>query len=336
MKKILQRTFLGVLALIIVSVSIAVAVRNNANKPVTSSIVTDAAGSTYRVHIEKDTTYAVVTDENGDIWGADFDGNTVDLTGTRVNLNEKYNSEDIPTQFTGEHVDYTVDPNAYLDNPNPKPDNQPQQGGSENQGNENEGQIPPEVPDNGLEAYRIQKYQDVITGGTYLMTVTMIENGVQEEPITMAVKNGNVYISMNVDDMSAQMIYKAENDTMYMLLDFIKKYCEVPEDMMGGEMNMAAIATDFNVGKINEVSVEETELNGNKVICESYIADDGSEFRYYFDQNDMLVRRDKFSPNGNTDMMLFSQLTTDVDDSLFEIPKGYGYLNISWLLSMAQ
>lgn len=334
MKKILQRTFLGILALIIVSVAVIVAVSNNANKPETSSVVTDAAGSTYRVHIEKDTTYAVVTDENGNIWGADFDGNTVDLTGTRVNLNESYSAEDIPTQFTGEHVDYTIDPNDYFDTPSPQPDNQIQSGDSGAQGNE--GNVPSEQPDNGPQAYRIQKYQDIIAGGTYLMTVTMIENGVQEDPITMAVKNGNVYISMNVDDLSAQMIYKAENDTMYMLLDFIKKYCEVPEDMMGGEMDMSAIATDFTVGNINEVTAEETELNGNKVICESYIADDGSEFRYYFDQNDMLVRRDKFAPNGNTDVMLFSQLSTDVDDSLFEIPKGYGYLNISWLLSMAQ
>ena len=341
MKKILRWSFLGGLALIIALISVVSAI-NNSRKPVVSdTVVTDAAGSTYRVHIEKDTTYAIVTDADGKIWGVDFDGQTVDLTATRVNLDEVYKPSDIPTQFTGQHVDFVADPNQYMDNQqggNQTPDNGQQNGGADidnGQQGTDPGQDPNSQP-TGLQPYRIQKYQDIIGGGTYLINVTMIENGVQEEPITMAVKNGNFYVSMSVDDMAAQMIYRADSGTTYMLMDFIKKYCAVPEDMMGEDMDMSQVSKGFQVEHLDkEITVTETSLNGNPVICESYIADDGSEFLYYFDANDMLVRRDKNGPDGSTDVMIFSQMTTEVDDSLFEIPSGYGYLNISWLLSMA-
>lgn len=354
MKNILRLSFFAGIAFIVVLIS-AVSIINNSRKPVmSSSVVTDAAGSTYRVHIEKDTTYAIVTDADGKIWGVDFDGQTVDLTATRVNLDEHYKQEDIPTQFTGQHVDYNADPNKYMDNQNGGQQNNsdqnsdqqnsagtPDQNGGQ-QSNSDQSGVQQNTPDqnggqqSGLQPYRIQKYQDVIAGGTYLLNVTMIENGVQEDPITMAVKNGNFYVSMSVEDMSAQMIYKADTDTTYMLMDFIKKYCEVPDDMLGEDMDMSQISKGFSVEGLDKtITVTETELNGNKVICESYIDDDGSEFLYYFDNNDMLVRRDKNGPDGSTDIMIFSQMTTEVSDSLFEIPSGYGYLNISWLLKMA-
>ncbi len=235
-------------------------------------------------------------------------------------------------------MDFVVDPNQYMDNQqgsNQTPDSNGQQDDNPDANGGQQGDNP-DSQQNGLAPYRIQKYQDIIGGGTYLLNVTMIENGVQEEPITMAVKNGNFYVSMSVDDMEAQLIYKADTDTTYMLMDFIKKYCEVPKDLMGEEMDMSQISQGFQVENLDkEITVTQTELNGNPVFCESYTADDGSEFLYYFDSNDMLVRRDKNGPDGSTDVMIFSQITTDVSDSLFEIPSGYGYLNISWLLSMA-
>lgn len=336
MKKILRWSFLGGLALVVALISVFTAI-NNSKKPVVSdTVVTDAAGSTYRVHIEKDTTYAIVTDAEGKIWGVDFDGQTVDLTATRVNLDEVYKAEDIPTQFTGQHVDFAVDPNQYMDNGQSSDANSGQQGNATDADNSQQDNSGTDNQQNGLTPYRIQKYQDIIGGGTYLLNVTMIENGVQEDPITMAVKNGNFYVSMTVEDMSAQMIYRADSGTTYMLMDFIKKYCEVPESMMGEDMDMSQISKGFQVEYLDkEIKAEQTTLNGNPVVCESYIADDGSEFLYYFDSKDMLVRRDKNGPDGSTDVMIFSQITTEVDDSLFEIPSGYGYLNISWLLSMA-
>jgi hypothetical protein len=45
----------------------------------------------------------------------------------------------------------------------------------------------------------------------------------------------------------------------------------------------------------------------------------------------MLVRRDNVYSDGHVDSTYFAQITTDVPDSCFEIPKGYGYLNLDWI-----
>ncbi len=319
MKKILKRVFLIVLCVIVAAGAAIYFFLTSGEKDIENLIVTDAAGSTYRVHIDEDknTTYAIVTDEQGNVWGADFDGDTVGST--REQLNGIYSPEDIPpVSYTGQHMDYTANSDDYMgqiDNP-PTPGNQ---GGQEN------------PPANTPQAYRIQKYQELFAGGRYLITVTTVE-GKEQETITMAVKNGNIYAGMDVDGLTVQMIYMAQNKTMYMLLDFLKKYCEVPQEALGEELDMSALAADFEIKALGEITVSETELNGNKVICEKYTSSDGSEVSYYFDQNDMLVRRDWKYPNGTVDTMVFSQITTEVDDSLFQIPDGYGYLNISWLL----
>ena len=320
MKKILKRVFIGLLCIIVASVAGVWVLLSSGGKDIEDRIVTDAAGSTYRVHVEKDTTYAIVTDSDGKIWGADFDGDTVGST--RVPLDGEYSLDDIPTQFTGEHVDQTANINDYM--------------GEVNNTTANNA-VPEETtaaPEDQLQVYRIQKYQDIIAGGTYMMNITMTTDGVQDPPVTMAVKNGNLYVAMEMDGMSMRMIYMAQNDTMYMLIDMLKKYCEIPKDMIGEDMDVSAITSDFEIKGLGEVTASETEINGNKLICESYTDDEGALVSYYFDQNDMLVRRDYLYPNGKSDSTYFSQITTDVDDSYFRIPDKYSYLNISWLLEM--
>ena len=42
----------------------------------------------------------------------------------------------------------------------------------------------------------------------------------------------------------------------------------------------------------------------------------------------------KESFEGTVSSTVFSKFTTNVPDSYFEIPKGYGYLNLSWLESL--
>ena len=321
MKKILKRVFIGLLCIIVASIAGIWILLSSGGKDIEDRIVTDAAGSTYRVHVEKDTTYAIVTDADGKIWGADFDGDTVGST--RVPLDDKYSLDDVPTQFTGEHVDQTADINDYMGDVNNTTSNS---GITEEQ---TTGAV-----QNQLQPYRIQKYQNILSGGTYMMNVTMTTDGVQDPPVTMAVKNGSVYVSMEMDGMSMKMIYMAHNDTMYMLIDMLKKYCEVPKSMMGEDMDMSAMVSDFEIKGLGTVTASETEINGNKLICESYTDDKGALVSYYFDSNDMLVRRDYVYPSGKSDTTYFSQITTEVDDSYFRIPDGYTYLNISWLLEM--
>ena len=79
------------------------------------------------------------------------------------------------------------------------------------------------------------------------------------------------------------------------------------------------------------VNGREVEINGEKLILESYNSKEyGTTVNYYFD-GDVLVRRDNVYSDGHVDSTYFAQITTDVPDSCFEIPKGYGYLNLDWL-----
>lgn len=327
MKKILKRVFISLICLLVIGGVALYVFFTSGEKEIENLIVTDAAGSTYRVHIDEDknTTYALVTDENGKVWGADFDGKTVGST--RQPLDDIYDAGDVPdVKYTGEHMDHTANANDYMGNVSDKNPSTPDNQGGENPGNTD---TPPQA------AYRIQKYQDLFAGGRYLMVITMIDsNGVAESPATMAVKNGNFYVSTEADGLTAQMIYLASNDTAYMLIDFMKKYCEVPEDMMEG-LEFSTMMDKFQITDIGEITVSTVNLNGKNLICESYVSSDGDTFNYYFDESDMLVRRDIIKPSGKTETTLWSQITTEVPDSYFEIPKGYSYLNISWLLQMA-
>ena len=107
----------------------------------------------------------------------------------------------------------------------------------------------------------------------------------------------------------------------------------MPEDMMGEDMDIGAMMDEMSseVAEIGEVSVSEVEINGEKLILESYNSTtDGTTVNYYFD-GDMLVRRDNVYSDGHVDSTYFAQITTDIPDSYFEIPKGYGYINLDWL-----
>lgn len=336
MKKILKRTF-TVLAVLIVAIVAAIASLTYEGKPAESVIATDAAGNTYYVYEDKknNTTYAVVTDEEGNRYAAEFDGNTVGSTVEKIN--DKVAIEDVPTNYTGAHTEITANVEDYTGAPVTSAPTTtlpaPTQPGNP--------QVPsttaPAPTEPKTKAYRINKYQQIFAGGTYLMQFTDPE--ISDLPVTMAIKNGNMYIdtTMEIDagspPMNVKMIYKNDTKTMYMVMDSIKKYFKLPEDLMGEDMDMEQMLSEFNITELKDVTATEVELGGQKLILESYKDSSGTTFNYYFNGEDM-VRRDTINKDGTTNSMFISKFTTDVPDSTFEIPEGYGYFNLSWLGAM--
>lgn len=364
MKKILQRIGIaaGVFAVVII---VAIVALTRGEKGPDYEIVTDAAGMTYIAYEDKEnnTTYAVVTDEDGNRYAAQFDGNTVGST--VANINNRFDADSIPTNFTGEHIDVTAGTNDYKGeivtqapqvtdptaqtsaNQDPtQPTTQPNSQSPEEptSGNQQTPQVsdptqqpttqtPTQQPQTGLTAYRINKYQQIFAGGTYLMEMTTNDPDLGESPICMAVKNGNMYIDTTMEGMRLKMLYKKDKKTMYLIIDEFKKYCKLPDDLMGEDMDMESMMSGFSISDVGNVTAQEVELNGQKLILETYAASDGSTVNYYFD-GEALVRRDSISPDGTVDSIFISRFTTDVPDSTFEIPDGYGYLNLSWLGAM--
>lgn len=182
-------------------------------------------------------------------------------------------------------------------------------------------------------AYKIEKYQKIFASETYLMEFTTNDADLGDTPIVAAAKNGNVLVEASVEGIACKILYVADTDTTYVILDNWRKYSKLPPELMGedfdmNELNMGAnFASDIE-GK--EITVKTVEINGKRLTCESYYTDKGVLMEYYFD-GDTFVRLDSTGKDGSVSSTYISKLTTDVPDSTFEIPEGYGYINLSWL-----
>ena len=311
--------------------------------------VTDNKGMTYTMVADKEgATYVVVTDDAGNRYAAEFDGTTV---GSTVgDINGEVALDDVPTNFTGAHIDVTNDINKFQGDVSTtlpsvtggNEDNTTTTNNSQTPAGDNNGDVVTTNPgvDNNLTAYRIEKYQQIFNSGTYLMKITTNDESVGDQPVTMAIKNGNMYVEMAMDmegaSMNCGMLYLKGKDTLYLIFNDWKKYCKMPEDMMGEDMDIGAMMDEMGgeVAEIGKVSVSEVEINGEKLILESYNSKDGTTVNYYFD-GDLLVRRDNVYSDGHVDSTYFAQITTDIPDSYFEIPKGYSYINLDWLSLLA-
>ena len=347
MKKIIRR--ISIVVLILVVAGVAAGVRYFTYDPDNKDedlygYVTDSEGMTYTMVADKQgTTYVVVTDADGNRYAAEYDGTTVGSTVGGVN--SEVSLEDVPTNFTGTHVDVSNDIDKFqgdvattlptLTQQEDTTSTTQKNPDSGSQGEEVTTTKPTPKPDkqeNELKAYRIDKYQQIFKSGTYLMKITTNDDSLGDAPVTMAIKNGNMYVQMAMDmegtSINCSMIYLKGKDTMYLIFDDWKKYCKMPKDMMG-DMNMDEMMNEMGSEDIGKITVSEVEINGEKLILESYVSD-GTTVNYYF-QNDVLVRRDNIFSDGHVDSSYFALLTTDVPDSYFEIPKGYGYINLSFL-----
>ncbi len=190
-----------------------------------------------------------------------------------------------------------------------------------------------------LEAFRIKQYHKAISDGTFLMETTMEDPEIGSTPVMMAVKNGNTYVetSMKMEEMQldAKVIYIGSTKTTYLIIDNWKKYTKLPADLMGDTEGLdlaSSLQETYSEDEIKNVKVSEVELGGKRMILESYNSG-GTTVNYYFD-GDKLVRRDDVYSDGTVSTTVFKKFTTNVPDSYFEVPKGYGYLNLEWLESL--
>ena len=345
MKKILRRVLACVLILLVAG--IVAGVRYFTYDPDRKNddldgYVTDDRGMTYTMVADSEgSTYVVVTDSDGNRYAAEYDGTTVG--NTVGGINSEVALEDVPTNYTGTHVDVSNDIDKFQGEvattmPTLSQQSTTAQKQPGNQGGNDVATTKPAEPekeDTKLKAYRIDKYQQIFKSGTYLMKITTNDDSLGDMPVTMAIKNGNMYVEMAMElegtSINCSMLYLKGKDTMYLIFNDWKKYCKMPQDMMGEDMNMDELMSEMGSDDIGKITVSEVEINGEKLILESYVSTyDGTTVNYYF-QDDVLVRRDNIYSDGHVDSTFFAAITTDVPDSYFEIPKGYGYINLSFL-----
>lgn len=337
MKKIIRGIFLGIISIVIIAVS-AVAVMlfgPEGKTEVVRPTVTDASGNVYLQAVgEAGETYAVVTDQSGNIWAAEYDNGKVGST--VASLDGQFDLNDIPKNYEGEKFDETVNANVFTGSVQTEPSTTKQvettsSGSSPSTSTPNEPTTEKQPSED--KPFRMEKYQKIFQSNTYLMEFTTDDADLGDTPIVAAAKGGNILIETSIEGIACKMLYLADKDTTYLLFDSFKKYCKLPESLLGEDMNMS----DLNMGAnfASDVTADDIEystvtINGQTLNCESYTTEEGKQMKYYFD-GDTLVRLDCVSKEGVATSTFISRISSDVPDSTFEIPKNYGYLNLSWL-----
>ena len=177
----------------------------------------------------------------------------------------------------------------------------------------------------------LDKYRKIFESGTYMMTFKTNDPDVGDQPITFATKNGNFSVDSKIQLLDFRLIYNAKENKTYLLLKSLKKYTEVTEEMMGDDFDPAEMTAGIFSEFPTETKTGSIALSGKTYRTETAQMSDGSTACYIFD-GDELVRIDTISPDGTTDSVFISSLTADVPDSMFEIPKGYSYMNLDWLM----
>ncbi len=346
MKKILLRVFLVLMVFVLVVAGTAAYLLFH--EPEDNDVVVnrqptmvDSSGKSHLVVVDGNgTSYAVVTDVDGNRYAAEYNGSQIGSTVGMVN--DQISLSDLPTEPTGEQVVVTNDANSFTGAVQTTAPTTT----APTQNNQNTTEAVVTEPTTAttqptttgtaygpydLVPYRIEKYEKIFASANYLMEITTNDPDLGDTPITMALKGGNMYIDTSIEGIQCKMLYMNSNDTMYLIFDEWKKYCKLPEDLMGEDMDMGSMMADFDMADIGEVTVSQVDIGGQQLILESYISmEDGSTVNYYFD-GDNIVRRDNISASGEVDSMFISKFISDVPDSYFEIPEGYGYLNLSWL-----
>lgn len=315
---------------------------HNPDEPLDTSVTTqptmvDSSGKSHLVVIDGNgTSYAVVTDTDGNRYAAEYVGDSIGSTVGQVN--DQIALSDLPTEANPDsQVVVTNNPNDYMGDvsttsPVPSttvPTTQPSTNLTPDATTTEP--TPTEPGPYDLVPYRIEKYEEIFAGGTYLMEITTNDPDLGDTPITMAIKNGDMFINTTIEGMKCDMIFDSKTDTMYLIFADWKKYCKLPEDLMGEDFDMSTMMADFGMNDVGEVTVSTANINGQELIMESYVSEvDGSTVNYYFN-GDQMVRRDNISKSGTTDSIYISKFLSEVPDSYFQIPEGYGYLNLSWI-----
>ena len=174
-----------------------------------------------------------------------------------------------------------------------------------------------------------QKYDKMFQGGTFYMVFTTNDPELGDAPITAAMKNGSVVVDSVVQGYRIRLLYDAKKDRTYLLVPALRAYTCLSENMMDDmDLRHSLIEITAPTDATDAVAYE-TKLDGKTYTVEAFRTADG-ETRYYF-QGETLVRIDAIGTDGTVTSTFVQTLTDKVPDSLFEIPRNYRYLDLSWL-----
>ena len=156
------------------------------------------------------------------------------------------------------------------------------------------------------------------SGDNYI--VSFEEEGVST--ITLAVKGENIYMDVKEPETSLAVVYK--DNTTYVISHADKMYMTSEgkdEEMLSEDMG---IISKEDLQELETAGYErgKEEINGIEYEYEEYKDEEGLTERYYFEGNDL--KYIKTIQEGEDDLIVkVLELSSEVDDSVFEIPSDY-------------
>ena len=322
-KKFIAFTIFIVIAL---SVFCAVMMKNTAQQTLT---VTDAEGVTYVAIIDQNQEiYAGVTDADGNMYAAKIENGVVlkdqplyvveKYTGTYP-INDTTRNDDINiNQVGGEEINFSGEIETKPSTTAPQPE------GTTAPGESNPATEPATMKQ--PQEYQADKFVKLFNSGIFKMTFTTDDPDLTED-ITMAMKNGSIYMDTSMEGIACKVVFDSNKNSGFVIIPQMRVYCTLPEDL-AKDMSSSSFETP-ELSEATKADVSEVVIDGKDCTCEEFTYEDGTVRSYYF-YNGNLVRMTIFD-SGDTTVYNIKSISSEVDNSYFETPKGYLKVNLSWL-----
>lgn len=197
-----------------------------------------------------------------------------------------------------------------------------------------------------LKATRIKNLEKTFADNFYMETVIYDED-FGDVTTVLAVKKNNVYIKTDMSLLGGtSIIFNAKTKKCYTVVDEYKAYY-VTEGYSDELVSSEIIKEDISKVKI---TAKVAELDGRKVVCESFKDKEGIIYRYYFVAGDLIAyETDESAAVGSEGLNLedlglskddliercyVKKLTTKVSDKYFKAPSGYKQVTMEELVEL--
>ena len=165
---------------------------------------------------------------------------------------------------------------------------------------------------------------------SFYLNATIVTNqnlGIVETgmPMKLYMKGSKFAIEMKMGLATFRMAY--DGKSMNIILPETKYYYSVAAGEEG-EMVDETLNMWDSIGSETMAYVETTnvKLKGVEYVCETY-SDSTNTNKYYFNSKDELKRIEIIAADGTTTIFKVTECSSNVDESIFSVPKGYKQLS---------
>lgn len=166
---------------------------------------------------------------------------------------------------------------------------------------------------------------DILKGNEYSMKFTMqaeLEGETQTMPVSIYVSGDKKYVETKMYELM-KISFLSDGTDFYLIIPLMSGYIKMPADQSGEYNDM------FNLGDMgiadtsdmNYIGTTKVSYKGTEYICETYEID-GITTKYYFSDG-KLKRIENIDTDGTSSTMENIEISSKVDDSVFNIPKNY-------------